>query len=151
MGGITEEVGGVTIGRNYHISPSSGQEDTFCHVPPVSPGTIQLLQRSARMIQPALHLRINPMCPSILQIQLSSLYFPPDGLSTLAFSPCQTTKQCPPPPVTPLFLPSAKAPAAAHSASTAIVLNHSLDSAIPVPMLGRSYFPVGANISPHSR
>ena len=32
MGGITEdEVGGVTIGRNYHTSPSSGQEDAFQH------------------------------------------------------------------------------------------------------------------------
>ena len=30
MGGTTEEeVGGVTIGRNYHTSPSSGQENTF--------------------------------------------------------------------------------------------------------------------------
>ena len=28
---MTEEVGGVTIGRNYHTSPSSGQEDTFRH------------------------------------------------------------------------------------------------------------------------
>ena len=33
MGGTTEEeVGGVTIGRNYHTSPSSRQEDTFHHI-----------------------------------------------------------------------------------------------------------------------
>ena len=33
MGGSTEEeVGGVTIGRNYPTSPSSGQEDTFRHI-----------------------------------------------------------------------------------------------------------------------
>ena len=54
----------------------------------------------------------------------------------------------------PLSLPSAKAPAHApqpciYSAST--VLNHSLDSAIPSPMLGRPYVPIGANISSRAR
>ena len=52
---------------------------------------IQFLQPSARMFPPALHLRINPMWPSILQtitlITFSSLCLLPYRLSTLAFSP----------------------------------------------------------------
>ena len=44
MGGITEEVGGVTIGRNYHTSPSSGQEDAFRHK--VDHGKLQVDDRN---------------------------------------------------------------------------------------------------------
>ena len=55
----------------------------------------------------------------------------------------------------PLSLPSAQAPAphalqsCIYSAST--MLNHSLDSAIPSPMLGRPYVPIGANICSRAR